>query len=153
MEFRFSEEQMSGYDRWATLRLWKAACEFELNEYKPVLSRFSHILAARAIWAARITGNTIPAEVWPEEPPDSVENKLNAADPMRILLSNDSIDPDQIVTYRNSSGNKFSTRLADIIQHVTIHGQHHRAQIAMIMRNKGFIPPATDYIFYLRSVK
>ena len=61
-------------------------------------------------------------------------------------------DLDRDIHYSNSKGDQFSTRASDILQHLIIHGQHHRAQIAVVLRLNGIEPPRTDYIYYLRSL-
>lgn len=151
MEFSTDTEQLADYDRWANRKLWSAVCESGLETHKPVLKLFSHILAARAIWAARITGETAPAEVWPEFTARAVSERLEAEDPIQAAFREINNQGNGPVTYSNSSGKKFTNELADIMLHVTIHGQHHRAQIALLIREKGYTPPVTDYIFYLRS--
>lgn len=58
---------------------------------------------------------------------------------------------DQPITYTNSKGNSFTTALEDVIFHALNHETHHRGQIALVLRESGVAPPATDYIFFLRE--
>ena len=58
---------------------------------------------------------------------------------------------DAPVAYTNSSGTAFETPLRDILTHVVNHGTHHRAQIALVLREAGIAPPATDYIYFVRE--
>ncbi|MFB3133724.1 MAG: DinB family protein [Rhodothermales bacterium] len=41
--------------------------------------------------------------------------------------------------------------LHEILLHVIIHGQHHRAQIATCLRQHGHTPPPTDCIIFTRD--
>jgi uncharacterized damage-inducible protein DinB len=54
------------------------------------------------------------------------------------------------VRYRTSRGTAYATPLSDIVTHVAHHGTHHRAQIALLLREAGHTPPATDFIAYVR---
>jgi uncharacterized damage-inducible protein DinB len=58
---------------------------------------------------------------------------------------------EEMVFYTNSEGKKFENTVREIITHVVNHGTHHRGQIALLLREKGISPPATDYIFYARE--
>jgi uncharacterized damage-inducible protein DinB len=40
--------------------------------------------------------------------------------------------------------------VGEIITHVTMHGGHHRGQIARALRQAGCEPPYTDYIQFSR---
>jgi uncharacterized damage-inducible protein DinB len=44
----------------------------------------------------------------------------------------------------------FSNTIKDILFHMINHSTHHRAQIAMDMRNNKLEPLPLDYIFYKR---
>ena len=66
------------------------------------------------------------------------------------LLTQISAHLNEKVDYSNSKGVVFSNDVVDILQHLIIHGQHHRAQIALLLRQNGIEPPTTDYIFYIR---
>ena len=48
--------------------------------------------------------------------------------------------------YRNSKGQLFSARVADILTHVINHASYHRGQIAAEIRASGHAPAMTDYI-------
>ncbi|WP_251921332.1 DinB family protein [Salinibacter ruber] len=58
---------------------------------------------------------------------------------------------DQPVAYTNSTGARFETPLRDRCRHVVNHGTHHRAQIALVLREADGAPPPTDYIFFVRD--
>ncbi|MEX0845990.1 MAG: DinB family protein, partial [Balneolaceae bacterium] len=58
----------------------------------------------------------------------------------------------EIIEYSNSKGVTFRNSVEEILMHIVIHGQHHRAQIAKLLRKTGITPPVTDFIFFLRTV-
>ena len=54
-------------------------------------------------------------------------------------------------SYQNSKGEKFSSRQADILMHVVMHGAYHRGQIAAAIRAAGSEPAYTDFIHCIRQ--
>jgi uncharacterized damage-inducible protein DinB len=56
-----------------------------------------------------------------------------------------------MIEYKNFEGQVFTTLLSDIITHVVNHGSYHRGQISRLIRESGGIPPATDYIVFVRQ--
>ena len=54
------------------------------------------------------------------------------------------------IAYRNSAGHAYENSAADIVIHTGMHGEHHRGQIARLLRAAGREPPYTDYIQYVR---
>ena len=60
-------------------------------------------------------------------------------------------DLDRDVTYTNSAGQEFTSRVEDILLHVVMHGSYHRGQVAMLIRDGGGTPAPTDYIAFVRG--
>jgi uncharacterized damage-inducible protein DinB len=58
---------------------------------------------------------------------------------------------EEMIFYKNSSGNKYENTIREIITHVINHSTYHRGQIAMELRSLGVDPPQTDYIAYCRT--
>ncbi len=109
----------------------------------------SHLLSAHRIWLHRINGRGTLPSVWGEV-------EVNTWEGVNIELYNETADLvksnplDQIISYKNSKGHTFETSLQDILFHVLHHSTHHRAQVALLMRQNQILPPVSDYIFYLR---
>jgi len=55
------------------------------------------------------------------------------------------------VHYENLKGEEFWTPLRDILFHVVTHGDHHRGQIAMLLRAAGRDPADTNFITFARE--
>lgn len=114
--------------------------------------QISHLLAAHQIWLVRINGRgTIPS-VW-----ENID--LGSWEGINIELYNEtsdllkSISTGKTISYKNSRGESFKNTFLEIIQHVLNHSTHHRAQVALLMRQNDILPPQSDYIFYLRDLK
>ena len=76
---------------------------------------------------------------------------LNYSNEQFLTLIESREDFDQLITYKTTEGVVHSNRLADLLTHVANHGTHHRSQIALLLREEGIAPPASDFIFYLRA--
>jgi uncharacterized damage-inducible protein DinB len=57
---------------------------------------------------------------------------------------------DRDVEYQTSTGQVFRSTAAEILSQVALHGSYHRGQIALLTRQGGGAPVATDYIVYAR---
>ncbi len=138
------------YDLWANRQVLKAIKEVSDKEVLAEVTRlFAHLFKAQVIWYNRIAGIKEKVEIWGTYTVVECESLLNDS---HAMLEGISKKINETCSYTNSKGLSFETPVADIFDHVIIHGQHHRAQISLILRNAGLNPPGTDYIFYLRSL-
>lgn len=137
------------FDHWANKKVLDALPD---DQDEP-LELMSHILAAQELWYNRIIGADLSGlEVWPMYSLNQCKDlSANQAEQWRTLIEDNSKDLERLISYKNTSGNAYDTGLSDILHHVIIHGQHHRAQIATLLRQSGIKPPATDFIFYTRA--
>jgi uncharacterized damage-inducible protein DinB len=137
------------YDFWANKRMHEALHQVKtVAEYPRIKSLFAHILGAQKVWIARIQGEISSHKIWPDVRESQVEGLLIENHQKLVQLAPRA---SEIITYTNSKGTAFSNSVQDILTHLIIHGQHHRAQIALLIRQAGQTPPGTDYIFFLRS--
>lgn len=142
--------QLIDYDEWANQNILPAIREAELTEQQSeVMQLFAHLLAAQKIWMSRITGITPEIDIWPDLSLSEMETLVNENPKnLKALVSNN----EEVISYQNSKGKVFKNTVQEIIMHLVIHGQHHRAQIAKLLRQSGATPPGTDFIFFLRTL-
>ncbi|TNE71043.1 hypothetical protein EP331_10385 [bacterium] len=134
------------YDFWGNSRVLEQLNEHPIPEAHQLLS---HICTAQNVWLNRIS----------EKPADTSRLfEIRPFNELEIAFKNqhqqfkkcaDKLGS-RLIVYQNSKGESFSNTLSEILMHVIIHGQHHRAQIAQLLRNAGIAPLPSDYIFYLR---
>lgn len=140
------------YDNWAnheTLR----SLETISNPPARSLQLMAHIVAAECLWHARLRQLPQSMAVWPElNLNDSASQLLQLRSIWHKYLTelnanrlNDS------VTYKNTKGERYSSRIADILTHVVIHSGYHRGQIAADVRTSGGEPAFTDFIYAVRQ--
>jgi len=114
---------------------------------------YSHILGSEHVWLSRISGTTPRVVVWPALSLDESESlgKENVS-AFNELVSR--LTPELLqkpITYRNSTGDQFTSTIEDILTHVVMHAAYHRGQIAASLRAGGDTPSPTDYIAFTRG--
>ena len=138
------------YDLWANQLVIDRLQKMEDEELLHELTRlFAHLFKAQIIWHNRVNNIDERTEIWGEYTLEECHSLLNDS---HAMLDGIAAGIGRTIAYQNSKGMTFTNRVEDIFEHVIIHGQHHRAQIYQLMRNAGFTPPTTDYIFYVRSL-
>jgi uncharacterized damage-inducible protein DinB len=113
----------------------------------------SHIVGAELLWLARLLKEPAPLPVWPDLPVDACATHLSQLSKRWLEYLAES-DPDRLdheVRYTNSKGEAWSSRVEDILTHVTIHSAYHRGQIASDLRAAGYPPAYTDFIHAVRQ--
>jgi uncharacterized damage-inducible protein DinB len=135
------------YDAWANREIALALAGHPSAPPR-ALQLLAHIVAAQRIWWGRIHHDPTPSPVWPELGLDECQVALaELGQHWRGLLVQ--LPPDgfaQQVTYSNSAGEKWTSRIEEILRHVIVHGSYHRGQIATYLHQAGFQAPNTDYI-------
>ncbi|HMB91764.1 MAG TPA: DinB family protein [Rhodothermales bacterium] len=147
-------QRMLAYDHWANLRILASLSGLpQLTHESPPSKLFSHIIAAEEVWLARVLGRPYQGmSFWPTLDPTSWSERLdNIHEQWKTFVDASSTNLDASYSYHNSKGQPYETSLKDILTHLTIHGQHHRAQIAVHLRALGQVPPATDFIYFTRA--
>ncbi len=120
------------------------------NTPPEIQKQLSHLLSAHQIWLRRINGRGSLSSVWQSIDPETWEG-------VNIELYNEttdlvkSISLGKTFTYKNTHGTPFQNTLEDLLTHILHHSSHHRAQVALLMRQYNILPPQSDYIFYLRK--
>ena len=143
-------ERQIAYNFWANKRILEAiGASSKTMKDEELLTHFGHILHAQIIWYNRVLEVDEKVDAWPNLTFQECQNKLFGK--ASIDLNNMAQKASQLCSYTNSKGLSFESKVSDIIQHVINHGQHHRAQIALLLRQKEVSPPATDFIVFTRQ--
>jgi uncharacterized damage-inducible protein DinB len=128
------------------------ALEIDPNPNAESVRLFGHIAAVEHLWFSRIHGGVAAYPVWPNLTPR--ESRALAAEQANLfdelVTTHDDAALDRAIPYTNSAGHSFQNSISDIVIHATMHGEHHRGQIARLLREAGREPPYTDYIQFAR---
>ncbi len=117
------------------------------------LETYAHILGAEHVWLARLHGRPADVAVWPSLRVEECEALARAnAEALEAYLDAQSEESlARQIRYRNSAGAEFESRADDILLHVAMHGQYHRAQVNLMLREAGLQPAPVDYIAFVRG--
>ncbi len=146
------ERTLLQYTQWANGRVLDTLRAADAVPER-ILELMSHLVRTQDVWYGRVA-NTDHARLdfWAVDDLDVCAERAKASVERWRSLVADRLDRlDQSIAYTNSSGTAFETSLRDILRHVVNHGTHHRAQIALLLREAGVPPPATDYIYFVRA--
>jgi uncharacterized damage-inducible protein DinB len=136
------------FDVWANKLICNEIKQLPEGETRSEIIRlFTHLLKAQVIWFNRVNNINEKVDVWPDDTEEACSSMLNDSHSMLDGIYQ-KIGED--IEYHDTKGNAYHNSVEDIFDHVIIHGQHHRAQISLILRKAGITPPVTDYIYFLR---
>jgi uncharacterized damage-inducible protein DinB len=150
-------EKLGAYNVWANAKLLAHLDGLVAGgqEIPAVCLRlFSHVLNAQHIWIARLTGTQSPVKVWQEHTLE-VLHQLHEQTSERfhqMIIDADEAELFRTITYTNSVGEAYVSQVSDIMTHVPVHANYHRAQVATRLRENDLEPINTDFITYCREL-
>ncbi len=147
-EFR----RLFAYDGWANREVL-ASIRNCAQPSAGFLDRMAHILSAERLWLERLLQQEQTLPVWPkfsiEQCELEVERMARRWAGYIAVMSPERLD--ELVSYRNSKGEPWSSKVGDILMHVVMHSAYHRGQIAGDVRAAGCTPAYTDFIHCVRQ--
>ncbi|WP_172254305.1 DinB family protein [Saccharibacillus deserti] len=117
------------------------------------LTLFTHLLNAERVWLTRLQGaDSSQLPIWSESDAALCAELMrrNAEGFEAFLADAEASDPSRPVSYKDSRGTPFTNSVGDILLQVALHGQYHRGQINMQLRQDGYTPVNVDYIMFVR---
>ncbi|RSK27547.1 damage-inducible protein DinB [Bacillus sp. HMF5848] len=135
---------------WANVRILDV---LRKNDNERARYVFAHLLFAEQVWLHRLQAkDTSQLPIWKEASLEecSVLVQKNNEEYKCLLEQIDTSDLDQTVTYKNSKGIEFVSSMRNILIHLALHGQYHRGQINMLLRQGNTEPINVDYINFVR---
>jgi uncharacterized damage-inducible protein DinB len=144
-------ETLWEYTVWSNDTVIKTLNGFGANAPASTLRLMSHIVNAQTVWLNRLNGDSAVVALWEVHGLEKI-SKLNTDTLQGLKAAMGRFGPDlgQRVAYRNLSGIAYESPVSDMLLQVFNHGTYHRAQIAMILRERGLEPVNTDYITFTR---
>jgi uncharacterized damage-inducible protein DinB len=140
------------YNAWATKRVISTLVRQQVNDAK-ILSLLGHVVAAQFLWLHRIKGLPPPdVKLWGEYTLDQLIDMSEKASRQWLEFVESTDNFDREMTYRNYVNEPYTNNVENVMIHLVNHSSYHRAQIAMLLRQKGFEPINTDFITYDRVI-
>lgn len=144
--------KLYSYNVWANKKVINCLKKQQVEDEK-ILTLMSHTLSALFIWLARITGNSpAPYPLWKQYTLPELENMSTEIGQKWLDFVNEHTDFSRELTYNNYVGDPYKNKVENIMIHLVNHSTYHRAQIALLLRQKGFEPVNTDFITYDRVI-
>ena|SRR5579872_6436770 len=137
------------YEAWANREVL-AAIRSQGGDER-TLQLMSHILAAGRVWIERLMRVPQSVTVWPK--PDLAWCEAEAAALAKLWgdYLEKTEDFERSISYKNTKGEAWTSRIDDVLIHVLMHSAYHRGQIASHMRETGQNPAYTDFIHGVRQ--
>lgn len=140
------------YNQWANRRVIKCLKTQQVTDEK-ILTLMSHTLSALHIWLARIQDrSTAPYPLWKQYELNDLELMAEEIAGRWLAFVNENESFNRSLTYTNYVGDPYVNNVENIMIHLVNHSTYHRAQIAILLRQKGFEPVNTDFITYDRVI-
>lgn len=141
------------YNAWANERVLKCLKSQGVKDEK-VLTLMGHIVAAQFLWLHRIKGLPAPSvKLWGSYTLAQLLDMAADAGKQWTDYVDSTDDFDRELTYRNYVNDQYTNNVETIMIHLVNHASYHRAQIAMLLRQKGMEPINTDFITYDRVMR
>jgi uncharacterized damage-inducible protein DinB len=140
------------YNEWATKRVLDCLNRQSVTDEK-IISILGHVIAAQYLWLHRIKGLP-PAQVklWGDYTLPQLNEMGQEVAGMWLEYVTQTEEFDRELTYHNYVGDPYVNNVEMIMIHLVNHSSYHRAQIALLLRQKGFEPINTDFITYDRVI-
>lgn len=140
------------YNAWATRRVIKTLQRQQVNDEK-ILSLMGHVVAAQFLWLHRIKDLPAPdVKLWGDYTLEQLVVLSEEASRQWLEFVESQENFNREMTYKNYVGDLFTNNVEMIMIHLVNHSSYHRAQVAMLLRQKGFEPINTDFITYDRVI-
>ncbi len=117
-----------------------------------LLGTLVHILGAEKMWLSRFLGSPIPALPVADQYPDRLavalayEELWPELEFLLAALTEEQLEGD--LTWVNSRGETHTRPFWKAVLHLANHSSYHRGQVVAMLRQLGYQPPATDFVYY-----
>lgn len=145
-------EQLRKYDSWANREIAVSLTNLA-NPPARCTQLLAHIIGAEYVWLARLDMGAPPVAVWPELTLPQCDHHVEQLGNIWTEFFSKRLPGglEDLITYKNSKGEPWSSRVQDVLTHVFLHSAYHRGQIATEMRRAGHTPAYTDFIHAVRQ--
>jgi uncharacterized damage-inducible protein DinB len=140
------------YNAWANKRVLGTLVRQQVQDEK-IMQLMGHIVAAQFLWLHRIKELPPPdVKLWGEYKLEQLVTLAEKAGSQWLEFVNSTDDFNRQMTYKNYVGEPYTNNVEMVMIHLVNHSSYHRAQIALLLRQKGFEPINTDFITYDRVI-
>jgi uncharacterized damage-inducible protein DinB len=140
------------YNAWANKRVINCLIRQHVSDEK-ILTLMGHVIAAQFLWLHRIKGLPAPdVKLWGTYQLDQLVLLSESAAKEWLDFVNTTGNFNREMTYKNYVDENYTNNVEMIMIHLVNHSSYHRAQVALLLRQKGLEPVNTDFITYDRVI-
>ncbi|GAB1446591.1 MAG: DinB family protein [Cyclobacteriaceae bacterium] len=140
------------YNQWANKRVLGGLEDQEVED-KQILTIMSHVISALFIWLSRIEGKSPEAyPLWKQYSLIELAEMNEEITTRWLKFVEETEDFNRELVYNNYVGDPYKNNVEQIMIHLVNHSTYHRAQVALLLRQKGLEPINTDFITYDRVI-
>lgn len=141
------------YNAWSNTRVINCLERQQVKDEK-IFTLMGHIVAAQLLWLHRVKGLPPPdVKLWGTYTVDQLKEMVTDAGKKWLEFIENEDNFNRELSYRNYVGESYTNNVEMIMIHLVNHSSYHRAQIAMLLRQKGLEPVNTDFITYDRVMR
>ena len=140
------------YNGWANTCVLNCLEQQHVQDEK-IFTLMGHIVAAQFLWLHRIKALPPPdVKLWGNYTLGQLQAMAEDAGKKWLDFVESQDDFNRELSYTNYVGEPYTNNVEMIMIHLVNHSSYHRAQIAMLLRQKGLEPINTDFITYDRVI-
>jgi len=153
------------YSAWATNRIFEALEELSPEEtmrdmkssHGSIHGTLTHLVGAEKIWLSRMSGTPDKATIKPTDVPTVADVKTTWEQTGFALAKFLGLQTDKKLEdtfgFLTLTGEQFTYRYGEALQHVVNHSTFHRGQVVALMRQMGHKPPDTGLTIFIRETR
>lgn len=141
------------YNAWASNRVLDTLKTQQVSDSK-ILEVMGHVVAAQLLWLHRVKRLPPPdVKLWGAYSLDEISAMSASACTQWLQFVHDRDNFNEELSYTNYKGELYTNNVETIMIHLVNHSTYHRAQVALLLRQKGYEPVNTDFITYDRILR
>jgi uncharacterized damage-inducible protein DinB len=153
------------YSAWATNRIFEALEELSPEEtmrdmkssHGSIHGTLTHLVGAEKMWLSRMSGTPDKATIKPTDVPTVADVKTTWEQTGFALAKFLGLQTDKKLEdtfgFLTLTGEQFTYRYGEALQHVVNHSTFHRGQVVALMRQMGHKPPDTGLTIFIRETR
>jgi len=141
--------RLFSYDDWANREVLNA---LKIAPAPRPLELLSHLFSSERLWLERLRRQAQSFPVWPSLSVQECQAQAEELPGQWHQYIDEMGDSGmaRTITYKNTVGDVYTSRVDDVLLHVIMHSTYHRGQVAAAMRAAGATPAYTDFIHGVR---
>ena len=151
------------YSAWATNRIFEAVEGLLPEEtmrdmkssHKSIHGTLTHLVGTEKMWLSRMSGTPDKAMLKPTDVPTVADVKATWEQTGFALAKFLGLQTDKKLEdtfgFLTLTGEQFTYRYGEALQHVVNHSTFHRGQVVSLMRQMGHNPPDTGLTIFIRE--